>query len=344
MSVRLRCAKCREEFDLPDVVFKEAANCPSCGSALWDVAAVRAYEAAAKQNPDDAETQCDLGLAYCRSGRLRRSVQTYETAICLKPDLVEAHCGLGLALSRTQRYKEAVVVYEAAIRLKPDCFRAYHNLALVYSSLGGRNDKAIEAAKAAITLDPNAAETYWFLGGFYLEMHFFPDAVECLTKAISLKSDLPDASELLNLACEGKTHYEELIETSKADILLEPEKAEGYLCLGLACVKLRRYMEAAEAFKMVTSLGSQYSEDDDDPDSDQPEMGLLQEAVQSLAMAIRLNPINAPAHLAMGIACFLMGQQREVLLIYETLRSLAPDMAKTLRSIPGNDYWQASLS
>ncbi len=92
----------------------------------------------------------------------------------LEPDNAAAAINLGGAYILQGKHKQAVPVLEQAARLEPDNAMVWTNLAAAYLgklpfATAQMQDKAIEAFKAALRLNPRAPHVNYNLGLIYLE-------------------------------------------------------------------------------------------------------------------------------------------------------------------------------
>lgn len=126
------------------------------------------YEKAIEQDPDFALAWAALSechaWAYLWFEKTPESVQAaYECsrkALELEPDLAEAHASLGLALSINSKYAEAEKHYTAAIKLDLQLFQAYYYAGRDYYAQGEFRAAADMFAKAgAIRPDDTNAAT-----------------------------------------------------------------------------------------------------------------------------------------------------------------------------------------
>jgi choline-sulfatase len=75
-------------------------------------------ERAAELGIKDAPLYNFLGIAYSRTGRVRRAVESYRNALAADPDLAEAHLNLAYAYQTLKQPVAARTEYETACRLQ----------------------------------------------------------------------------------------------------------------------------------------------------------------------------------------------------------------------------------
>lgn len=93
-------------------------------------------EKAATINPNDADHQFWLGLAYGADGRITEERQRYEKALALDPAHLQALIYLGHLQLKSEEYKAALATYEKALEIWPHSPSALYNRALIMNILG----------------------------------------------------------------------------------------------------------------------------------------------------------------------------------------------------------------
>ncbi|CAN5460422.1 hypothetical protein BH10ACI3_BH10ACI3_15590 [soil metagenome] len=110
----------------------------------------------------------------------------YKRSVELEPNNPGAYDSLGFLLSFQKRYDEAIAMERRADELDPLSKRSGLALALIAAR---RFDDAIEELRSVIVLDPNYAETYFYLGIAYLGKGSYQDAVATLNRYLELDED-----------------------------------------------------------------------------------------------------------------------------------------------------------
>jgi len=126
------------------------------------------------------------GLAQAQEGlgKIKEAEQTYRRAIELRSHYWGGYFGLGVFLARQHRLPEAAEQFLQAAALAPDNSRAYGSLGGVYIYMG-RYDEAIAALKRAIELRPTS-QAYQNLGTIYIRLRQFQEAAGMLERARAL--------------------------------------------------------------------------------------------------------------------------------------------------------------
>lgn len=89
-------------------------------AAPLDADEVERLEAAANDDPDDAEVRARLGRLYMDAGRYEDAVAWQRSAVEIDPDNLEVRTQLALSLLNLGRLEDAVAAYEDNLRLEPE--------------------------------------------------------------------------------------------------------------------------------------------------------------------------------------------------------------------------------
>jgi adenylate cyclase len=111
-----------------------------------------------------------LGMSYVRTRQYDKGVAEAERAVALDPNSADSLVMLAWALCFAGRPEEAIPLIESAERLNPIPLPfQLQNMSLVYR-LTGRYEKAMEAAKRAIRIEPNNQVAHVYLIASYIAL------------------------------------------------------------------------------------------------------------------------------------------------------------------------------
>ena len=108
---------------------------------------------------ESLQQQLQPGLAHHQAGRLDQAQAYYQSMLAEQPDHAEANHLLGVAFGMQGRLGEAIVCLQKAVALKPGFAEAYHNLEHAYSRSGAIGE-AVAALRNATRFDPENG-VYW---------------------------------------------------------------------------------------------------------------------------------------------------------------------------------------
>lgn len=111
--------------------------------------AIKNFEAAIEQNPNDAPVYCYLGKSYVGSLRygiaesestaiLNKAKRAYLKSLEINPGQVCAYEGLGEYFTRISNYKEAIAQYKVVTQLQPENREVYREIGRMHLELNQR--------------------------------------------------------------------------------------------------------------------------------------------------------------------------------------------------------------
>ena len=124
------------------------------------------------------------GATYANEAQMRDAVKWFEQALRLDSDYALAHAGMAQAATRIynslapdqdrQRWSErAEQAARAALELDPNLAEAHEALAMVYRDTGSEWDRAIEESRRALELNPSLELAHRTIAGAYLHLGLF---------------------------------------------------------------------------------------------------------------------------------------------------------------------------
>jgi tetratricopeptide (TPR) repeat protein len=159
-----------------------------------DALAAADYERLLVLSPKNATASLKLGMVYQRLNRMDDASKAYRSALAMNADLPVAWNNLAMiALRRNEDPAQAVAWAKRAVALAPKVPQFQDTLGWSYRAQGDRT-RAIAALETASRLPPPQADILFRLGTVYEESDRRADAKAAYTRALSLKSDFPDAA------------------------------------------------------------------------------------------------------------------------------------------------------
>src|SRR5262249_12774865 len=165
-------------------------------------------------------------------------------------------------------FDKAMKFLEAAVEKDPEYAMAYATLAVDYLALAtktsdrqGMRDKAMTAAKKALSLEPNLDEAHNAMGWVkFLGDWDWPGAEESLRRATELNPNNADAHTNLGslLICIGRT--DEGLKESELAMKLDPVSSDANLNYAYNLLESRRYHQALEQGQRMADLDPHHSQ------------------------------------------------------------------------------------
>jgi tetratricopeptide (TPR) repeat protein len=247
----------------------------------------------AKIKADDVYSKA---LFYYFEDNCEKALPLFQQYLQTHPDpSSDAWFYAGVCYGDLGLHQKAIQAYKQAIRLEPDYAEAHNNLGVTYINLGFHQE-ALQACKQVIKLEPDYAMAHYNLGVAYSKLGLYRDALQALKQAIRLKPDYAKAHYSLGVAYSKLGLYRDALQALKQAIRLKPDYAKAHYSLGVAYGNL----------------------------------GLYQEALQANKQAIRLKPDYAKAHYNLGISYFAKGDTGSALEEYNILKNLDAELANEL--------------
>jgi serine/threonine protein kinase/tetratricopeptide (TPR) repeat protein len=147
--------------------------------------AVAEFQAASRLDPNDSEIVTELARLYDHSNNLLLAEKTFQTARNLNLASWIAYNDLGSFYYRHAQYAQALPLFETVTELAPDNPLGLYNLGGVYLALG-RYDDAVKVLTRAIEIKP-AAGAYSNLGTAYFHARHYQAAMDVFAKATALR-------------------------------------------------------------------------------------------------------------------------------------------------------------
>ena len=119
---------------------------------------VKALEAAAAQNPKDAQPRVQLGNMFFDAEQYPQAINWYEQAIKINPNDANVSTDLGVAYYYTNQPDRALAQFEHSLRVDPAHIKTLLNVGIVRAF--GKQDLpgAARAWQQVVDLSPNSPE------------------------------------------------------------------------------------------------------------------------------------------------------------------------------------------
>jgi cytochrome c-type biogenesis protein CcmH/NrfG len=143
---------------LPPPVAQAAPAASSPQPVAIDPERVKALEAAAKQNPKDAQSRVQLGNMFFDAEQFRQAIGWYEQALTINPNDANVSTDLGVAYYYTNQADRALAQFDHSLKVDPKHIKTLLNIGIVRAF--GKQDLpgAAKAWQQVVDLAPDSPE------------------------------------------------------------------------------------------------------------------------------------------------------------------------------------------
>ncbi|KAI6180710.1 hypothetical protein M3Y98_00750500 [Aphelenchoides besseyi] len=225
--------------------------------------AILYYEAAVQRNPKDADAWCRLGLSHAENEHDIAAISAFRKCLELAPEMRDALLGYSVSLANESYDNEALYhldkwihIYkgeESTSRVEPPpSTSALHQSYIDPSHFEKVESRFLEAARTqANGVDPELQNA---LGVLYNLNRNFDRAVDSIKAAIGRSPDDPRLWNRLGATLANGDRTAEAIEAYRHALTLFPAYVRARYNLGISCMHLNCYREAAEHFLSALRL------------------------------------------------------------------------------------------
>lgn len=189
-------------------------------------ASIVGWKELARDDPDDARVQNNLGLALARTGKFEEAIPHYERGLELNPQYHSIHGDLGRALMLAGRPDEAMPELEKALEFTPDSADIHNSLGRALT-MRGRLAEATVQFQRAVELDPQLADAEENLGVALLSSGQIDQAEPHFEKALKINPNLADAHCYMGMLLYSSQRIQEALVEWREALRLNPKSAEA---------------------------------------------------------------------------------------------------------------------
>jgi Tfp pilus assembly protein PilF/peroxiredoxin len=192
--------------------------------------ALKLFQFAVRDNPDDAGAQYNLGTLYLIKGMPAAAREPLVRALQIRPIYPEAEINLGIIAAQGGQPQAAERYFEAAIRQKPNDVGALMSLGTLYR-LQGRFAEAQARLEQALRSDPNDPKANYELGMLFSQKGDTERAHQFLQAALRLRPDFPEALNDIGIIYWRTQDLEDAAQAFQKCIRVSPDFDQPYLNL-----------------------------------------------------------------------------------------------------------------
>lgn len=144
----------------------------------------RTLQAAAGTKIEAAQHN-NLGVAYMERQEQKNALAEFQKAYALDPELYTARLNQAIALLNLQHFPLAGSILNESAKREPKNPRVWYNLGLLEKS-EGHADASVADFERVAAIDPDDADTQYFLGQDYMALHEYPKAIAAFERALEI--------------------------------------------------------------------------------------------------------------------------------------------------------------
>jgi tetratricopeptide (TPR) repeat protein len=229
------------------------------------VKSVDALEAALKLSPGDYDVAYTLGLAYLKQRQPAQAKLVYDRMVAQLGDRAALRVLIGRAYRETSFLPEALGEFKKAVALDPHFPRVHYYLGLTYLLKDGvtKVEDAAREFEIELAAHPDEFFANYYLGILSIIDRKWDAAIGLLEKASRIQPDNPDPYFHLGQAYQGIAKHEQAIEVLTKSISLNPDLAHNdyqvataHFRLGQSLLKVGRTEEGEKEVQISADLKS----------------------------------------------------------------------------------------
>ncbi|MFC2172424.1 tetratricopeptide repeat protein [Acidobacteriota bacterium] len=204
------------------------------------------------------------GDVHLKTKKFKEAEKSFGQAATLNSDDKDLQYKLGIVRMRTGNYDGAVAALEKAHMLNSKDLKWMERLGDAYLARALRTKdankkreyygKGLSLAKKGLSINPGSFTMNELLGNSYLGLQDYEQAIQVLTKAVSMKPDYGHAYYNLAQACAAKKDYSEAERCLMKARDLMPKDAAVFTSLGFVYEKQKRLDESKQAYNTAYNL------------------------------------------------------------------------------------------
>ncbi len=214
--------------------------CPSCDTARCDAlfdrgavalrrgdaaAALECFEQVCRAAPHRDDARHLLGVAALKQGDVDRALRCIEQALLLCNAKPEYFVSYGRVLLRRDRPRDALKMFTRATVIAPDLAEAWEQLGIVELRLHGPTERADQALRRALQLDPNPLDALYHMAECLSRRKRFDAALRPLERLNVLRPRDPRVLGRLVETSEKARELEDAVAYAHQAEILAPQNA-----------------------------------------------------------------------------------------------------------------------
>ena len=260
--------------------------------------AIKEYEKSLRISPGQVDALVNLGLSYKHVGNANAALASARKALSLAPSHSRALNLHGSLLGESGDLQAALGYFRKSLEYDPENEDAKQNLTSVARNLltCGSPEQALEALGPLLTQPGITFEQKLLHGQILLELRQYELVRPILA---DLKSRFLDKEDVLHLElayCESVKDYFSVVDVAKKILVITPNFASAWNCLGKAYFELDSIGNARDSFQKAIDCDPGNTEYRNHIGLTYASLGDRRQAEENYRFAISLNNDNVEAY------------------------------------------------
>lgn len=290
-AISLESRPSAPEYLLLGMIYRQKGNVEQASEA---------FKHAVDIAPDALATRFALGVLLRDAGYYQEAAREFERLRTAHPSFE-----VGVSLARTYYlagdFSKSLSLLKQTepAGSRPQRADFYKLLAEVYGKLE-KWPEALDSLDKAIELDRRNSTIYFELGLVMINLNALRQAEELF---LGVLKHLPESPELYVGLAQAKMfqdHYQQALEALTRAVSLDPNYSEAHYLMGNCLNEMNRYPEARQAYQKAIALSPDRDEFHFSLGSLLEKLGEEEAASNEFSKAISLNPTSADAHFRLG--------------------------------------------
>jgi tetratricopeptide (TPR) repeat protein len=269
-----------------------------------------------------------LGLMAHAYGNLDLAI-THLRQACLAPRAPAVYSSnLGEMYRQKGLLPEGEEAARRAVTMDPNLVAGWNNLGILQQE-AGKLEESRASLERVVALSPDSAEARNNLGNTWRRLGRMDEAQVCYRKALELNPSYAEAHSNLSFLLSSQGLYDEAAGHARRAIDLSPRLVDAYLNLAEVEAARQRYDAALRVLDMLNPFAPEHPSALIARAKALRQLARLEEALAIARRVVTLVPRNAEAHQTLAMTLQELGQTEEALLAFEQAAALPGTVAET---------------
>ncbi len=212
-------------------------------------AAIPLFDEAIKLDPKNDVAYARLGAVYDTAGQKDKAVANYEKAIAINPELAELQGTLGLAYIENGDIAKAEAALAKTGSADTVDIRTLKALVLFKQN---KNQEALAAFDKLLEMDQRNVAAHYYRGQVYTRMDNNSSAIAAYKKALEIEPNYAPANYEIGVIQYNSGKYNDAVASYQAVTAADPKNYQAHANLASSYRQLERYADANASYKLAS--------------------------------------------------------------------------------------------